>query len=220
MKKFFIYAFTIASLITTTQVNAQKGFSLNVKATPQFSFLANKDDNDNDNFKYKPTVNASFGIGAAYNFTRSVGVGVDVLYSLQGQRYKINDTREYNQKNEYVKVPVYFSYNLNATKKFALVGKLGPQLSFLTNSKLDDEDGNKIIGDTKDRYQSATFGAMTSIGAQYKLNRNLYLTGAFRFDADFTNAEDDQYPDYATGRAKTYNTTSGVELGLKYAFAK
>lgn len=220
MKKFFIAAFALGSLLTVNKVHAQQGFSLSVKATPQFTFLENKDDNNNNAYSRKATFNANFGIGGAYNFTKKIGVGADVLYSLQGQRYTINNGNELNQKNEYLKVPVYFSYNTDASKKVSFIGKLGPQVSFLTASKLDDKDGNEINGDTKDHYKSTTFGAMALAGAQYKLNPNLYLSTAIRFDYDFTNAEDNQYSGYVSGRANTYNMAAGLEVGLKYVFKK
>ena len=216
MKKIFMYAFGISTLIIVNTANAQKGFSVSVKATPQFSFLQNKDDNNNNNYSQKATFNTNFGIGGAYNFTDRIGVGADLLYSLQGQRYKLNNSGEFNQKNEYVKVPVYFSYNNDASKKIAFIGKLGPQVSFLTASKLDDKDGHGIIGDTKNRYKSVTFGAMALAGAQYKMMHNFYLSTALRFDTDFSNAEDDTYTGYIGGRAKTYNMTAGLEIGLKY----
>ena len=125
-------------------------------------------------------------------------------------------TSSFNQQNQYIKVPVYFSYNTDASKAVSFFGKVGPQVSFITNSKLNDNNGNKIIGDTKNRYKDVTFGGMVSAGAQYKLQSNLYLTTAVRFDYDFTNAENDTYAGYNSGRAKTYNSTLGLEVGLKY----
>ncbi len=172
MKKIFTYAFAIASLITT-KINAQKGFSVSMKAAPQFSFLQNKDDNNVYNYDQRATFNAGFGLGAGYNFTKNLGVGADALYSLQGQRYTLNNVKFY-QKNDYIKVPVYFSYNSDASKAVSFIGKVGPQVSFLTNSKLDDNNGNKINGDTKNRYKDVTFGGMVSAGAQYKLQSDLY----------------------------------------------
>ncbi len=214
MKKLFVFAFAIASLVTT-KINAQQGFSVSVKAAPQFSFLQNKDDNNASNYGQKATFNAGFGVGAGYNFTNHFGVGADALYSLQGQRYTLNNVK-YNQKNEYIKVPLYFGYNTDASKAISFIGKVGPQVSFITNSKLDDNNGNKINGNTKNHYKDETFGGMASAGIQYKLQSNLYLTTAARFDYDFTNAEDDAYAGYTPGRAKTYNSTLGLEIGLKY----
>src|ERR1700730_16634417 len=114
MKRIFTSALLIAGL-AVSKANAQQGFSLSIKGTPQFSFLQNKDDNNNINYSRKATFNASFGLGADYGFNNHFGVGIDALYSLQGQRYNLNNI-EYNQKVDYLKVPVYFTYNSDASK--------------------------------------------------------------------------------------------------------
>lgn len=215
MKKFFIYAITFSVLIITNSANAQQGFSVSVKGTPQFSFQQNSDDNNNNSYSRKATFNTNFGIGAGYNFTKYLGVGIDALYSLQGQKYTLNNT-EYNQKINYIKVPVYFTYNTDASKIVSFIGKVGPQVSFLTDAKLTDKNSGKTLDDTKDRYETATFGGAAVAGAQFKVQPQLYITAAARFDYDFTNAEDKNYVSYTPGRAKTYNSTAGLEVGLKY----
>jgi hypothetical protein len=215
MNRSFLAALSIAALTMSNDVNAQQGFSISIKSNPQFSFLHNKDDNDISMLDRKATFNSSFGLGAGYNFTKRLGVGMDVLYSLQGQRYNVNGF-EIKQKVNYVKVPVYFSYNGDQTKNVSFIGKIGPQISILTHSKLRDKNGDNINMDTKDRYNDFTFGGMAAAGAQFKLNKKLFLTTAARFDYDFTDAEDDSYRFYTSGRAKTYNMTTGLEVGLKY----
>ncbi len=57
---------------------------------------------------------------------------------------------------------------------------------------------------------------LAAAGAQFKLQPKVYITTAVRFDYDFTNAEDKDYPGYTAGRSKTYNSTAGLEVGLKY----
>lgn len=216
MKKFFIYALALTGLINiTNKAQAQQGFSVSVKAAPQFSFLQNKDDNDNNSYSRKATFNTNFGVGVGYNFNKYLGVGADALYSLQGQKYTLNNT-EYNQKVNYVKVPVYFTYNSDASKIVSFIGKVGPQVSFLTDAKLTNRNSGKTLDDTKDRYKTTAFGGVALAGAQFKLQPDLYLTTAVRFDYDFTNAEDKNYSYYNTGRAKTYNSTAGLEVGFKY----
>jgi Outer membrane protein beta-barrel domain len=215
MKKILLAAFVFAAFTVSKKANAQQGFSVSVKATPQFSFLQNKDDRDNSSIQQKTTVNANFGIGAGYNFTPKLGIGLDVLYSLQGQRSEIIG-KEINQRVHYVKIPAYFVYNNNPSKPVSFVGKIGPQVSILTGSKLTDDNGNTLKSNTKDLYNNITFGGMLAAGAQFKLNRKLFLTTMARFDYDFTNAEDDSFPYYPAGRDKTYNMTTGLELGLKY----
>jgi hypothetical protein len=95
-------------------------------------------------------------------------------------------------------------------------GKIGPQVSFLSTSKLTDNDGKDLADDTNDHYEKATFGGAAEAGIQIKLQRDLFLTTGVRFDVDFTNAEDKDFTSYPAGRAKTYNMTSGLEVGLKY----
>lgn len=215
MKKFFISALVITGLAINNKADAQQGFSVNVKAAPQFSFLQNKDDNNNSNYNNKATINVSVGAGAEYGFSKHLGVGFDALLSFQGQRYTLNNI-EFNQKVNYVKLPVYFTYNSDASKQVSFIGKIGPQLSFVSDANFADKDGNKILDDTKNRYKTTTFGGAAVAGAQYKLGKQTYLSTAIRFDYDFTNAEDDSYPGYAFGRAKTYNSTVGLEVGVKY----
>ncbi len=217
MKKILMSAMTIALLTGgASAVMAQQGFSVSVKATPQFSFLQNNDDNDNSVLKKKATFNTNFGVGAGYNFTDNIGVGLDVLYSLQGEKSEVLG-REINQKLEYVKVPVYFSYNTDPSKTVSLFGKIGPQVSFLTNAKISGGEHTGSV-ENKDRFEKATFGAMANAGVQFKLSQNIFLQTGLQFDYDFTNAEDKDYIGYIPGRANTYNMTAGVQVGLKYRF--
>jgi hypothetical protein len=89
-------------------------------------------------------------------------------------------------------------------------------VSLLTTSKLTKDDGKDLVGDTNDRYEKATFGGAAEAGIQLRMDRNLFLTAGVKFDVDFTNAEDKDYTSYPSGRAETYNMTSGLEVGFKY----
>ncbi len=215
MKKFTITALLIAGLVNINNANAQKGFSVSIKATPQFSFLQNEDERNNSTYEKKATINAAFGAGVEYGFNNYLGLGADVLYSLQGQRYKLNGI-VYNQKVNYIKVPLFLTYVSNFSSPISFLGKIGPQVSFVSNANFANKDGDKIIRDTKDRYKTTTFGAAALAGVQYKLGKQTFISTAVRFDYDFANAEDDAYADYTIGRAKTYNSTIGLEVGLKY----
>ena len=51
----------------------------------------NNDDQTNAQFKYLNTLSGSFGITSHYFFSNGFGAGINVLYSSQGQRYKLNE---------------------------------------------------------------------------------------------------------------------------------
>lgn len=218
MKKILFSTALLLSLAALNQASAQKGFSLSVKGIPQFSWLQNSNDNDNSSFSRKTTFNASFGIGGAYNFDNHYGIGVDVLYSLQGQKYDVQN-KEYRQQLDYLKIPVLFLYNTDPSKTVSFIAKVGPQLSIRTSAKLKDGDGNELL-DNKDAYKSVTFGGVAAAGVQFRLNSTLYLTTAARYDYDFTNAENKDIAGYPAGRADTHNMTAGLEVGLKYLIGK
>lgn len=215
MRSVYLLALVVASLINSKQAAGQKGWSLSVVSTPQFSFLNNSDDRDSSKIDQRATFRVNFGAGVAYHFTSNAGIGLDVLYSLQGQRYKISG-KETNQKQAYLKIPLYFVYTSNASQSVSFIGKIGPQLSILTNSKLTDGMDNDINSDTEDWYKEVTVGGMIGGGTQFRLNSSLFLTTIARFDYDFTNAEDDGSKHWPKGRAETHNITTGLEIGLKF----
>ena len=215
MKNIFTYVFLIPSLLSVLNVHAQKGLSLNLKASPQFSFLFNENNEHNKKYDRKATFRAGFGLGAEYGFNTHMGVGLDVYYSLQGQRYKF-DNKEYNQRLDYIKIPILFTYQSNVLKPVSLIGRVGPQLSILTAAQLKDDEGLNLPGGSESRFESTTFGGVAAVGAQFKLNRRSYLTSSVRFDYDFTNAEDDTYPGYNQAREKTHSSTLGLEVGFRY----
>lgn len=212
MKKSILSVIAIAVLASVNTLNAQDKWSVSVKGSPALSWLHNSDDKDLPGFDNKTKFSGNFGVGVEYALSQHFGLGLDALYSLQGRKFKQSNT-EYNQKNSYIKIPLYASYRTPLSNSVAFVGKLGPQLSILTNSDL--KAGN-VKTDTKDRYKDVTFGGMANAGVEFALSKTLALGTGIRFDYDFTNAEDKDYVNYPANRAKSHNSTLGLEIGLKY----
>jgi hypothetical protein len=69
---------------------AQEGaFRIGAVLLPQNTWLLNQDDSDaGPELDYEVTWGFAGGISASYNFNDYLGVGLDVLYSNQGQKYK------------------------------------------------------------------------------------------------------------------------------------
>lgn len=219
MKKTIIMSlFAVAATVSiATTANAQEGFYLGAQATQQFSGMYNQDDVDNTNFDYKITPGQTFGLSGGYNFNKHMGVAAEAIFSMEGQKFELNKTT-FRRKLNYVKVPVLFTYNTDAGKKVMFTAKLGPQAGILTNAKLNDADGNTLVKDTKDSYETVTFGGVVGAGARVSLAKNLYLDAGLKLDANFINNEVASYNESNIARAKTYNTNAGVEVGIKYFF--
>ncbi len=69
---------------------AQEGaFRIGAVLLPQNTWLLNQDDSDaGPELDYEVTWGFAGGSSASYNFNGYLGVGLDVLYSNQGQKYK------------------------------------------------------------------------------------------------------------------------------------
>ncbi len=207
----------VAAIGTANNANAQEGFYIGAQATQQFSGMYNQDDVDNENFDYKITPGQSFGLSGGYNFNKHMGVAAEAIFSMEGQKYELNKTT-FRRKLNYVKVPVLFTYNTDASKKVMFTAKLGPQVGLLTSAKLNDADGNTLLKDTKDSYETFTFGGMLGASARVNLAKNLYLDAGLKLDANFINNEVETVNESNIARAQTYNTNAGIEVGIKYFF--
>jgi opacity protein-like surface antigen len=216
MKKITFYFLTIAGMVLSSQLSAQQGWHVTVKAIPHASWIPNKSDKDNSDFESKTLFGAAFGVGAGYNFTSRTGVDLEVLYSKQGNKYRQGGA-EFVHRTSYVKVPVTFNYLFNPGGKVGFVGKIGPQLSIGTEANLKRE-GKSIDDDTKECISDVAFGAVAGLGGQVALNSHWMIQAGVRYDYDFTNAENEDHPHHPKSRKKSHNSTLGVEVGLRYAF--
>ena len=215
MKKLIVAALAVIVFGTINETKAQQGFSISVKGTPSATWMNNKNDRDNKIADFNPLFGTSFGVGAGYNFNQNIGVETDVLYSLQGRRYEIAGI-ENNQRVNYIKVAPMFTYTIPTRGFVSFVGKVGPQLSILTDSKITNDDGDAIHKNMNDRYKDVTFGGVANLGVQFRLANKVFLTTGLRYDLDFTNAENKNHSEYTSGRKTTTNSTAGLEVGLKY----
>lgn len=212
-------------------VTAQQSMLIGVEGTPQMSWLYNEDDRDNKAYKEVNTLNGSFGVSWQFNFTNMLGIGVNGLYSYQGQRYELNGV-ERVKKIEYVKIPVMFVYTSDINSDIMFIGKIGPQLGLITQARFTDKEGDDIIIDHKSAYEDFDISGVISAGIGFKLGENFILDASLRGDCGFTDAEDKDYklninnPTVAvngngsestiSNRAMTSNATAGVTVGIRY----
>src|SRR5690349_21458924 len=136
MKRFFLKSGLVLTAIiaSAAMVRAQQGFMIGVQATPQVSWLMNPDDNANPRFDNSAAANCSFGISSQYGITPNHAIGLNLLYSYQGQRFALNGAERYKMV-EYVKIPLLYIYTGGITKSLKFIGKIGPQLDLLTRAR-------------------------------------------------------------------------------------
>ncbi len=150
MKNFFTLLFLF--LFSQQYVNAQKGLSLQFITLPGASFgdayQVPVDLNTYPNYKFTSMGKAfTFGIEAgadlSYFFDDKMGIGLDVLYTKQGQNY--NDyawelsnlpvTVHREVSLNYFKIPIRFNYVYSPELKTSFILSAGFYMGFLTSYK-------------------------------------------------------------------------------------
>ncbi|MGQ9863297.1 MAG: porin family protein [Bacteroidia bacterium] len=190
-----------------------QSFRIGIVGQPQSTWLLNKDDSDaGPELDYKSTVGMLVGASLAYNFTDYLGVGLDILYGREGQKYqgKPNGTTLTAQtKLGYLKFPLLFRAGSDPDAPVQFSFFVGPQLSLLLSNEdvltlRDDSLGLTLNVTIKGKtasallfseeltekpYKSVTFGVVTGIGAAFKLTDELSLSANFRVDYTFGDIE-------------------------------
>lgn len=214
------YRIVLAAALLAGGAWAQEGsFKIGIVGLPQSTWLLNQDDSDaGPNLDYVTTWGFAGGLTAAYNFTDYLGVGLDVLYSSQGQKYKgtvsgIDWTAQ--TRLNYLKLPLLFRFNSDPNSPVQFSFFVGPQLNYLLSYKDRLEGkagptttvlevsgteyvstitgGNLSFTDEEEltdyAYKRLSFGAALGLGVGFQLTDELQLTLHFRGDYAFGDAE-------------------------------
>lgn len=229
MKKLVLIAAAIVFMLPA--VFAQKGLHAGLKVTPISTWMFNSDDSDEAGaFDYVSTFGYTVGGSFNYHFTDGFGLGADVLYSNQGQKFE-SFGQDYKKSLKYLKVPVLLHFNTNSDAVAYFQGQLGVQFGFLTSATALDGDGEEILvlGEPvlpKDAFKSMNLGFVFGFGAGFNVHENFKIHVGLRLDGAFADAEDKDYtvagaPFWnafpgGADRGVTRNVTGGVELGFIY----
>lgn len=223
-----IAIFMASFLFPYGNIWAQEGLQLGVEGTPHFSWLYNQDDWDSNEYNTFGTLNGNVGVSSHYGFTENVGLGLNVLYSFQGQRYEWRNLELY-KKLQYLKIPLTLDLSFPMGMYSSFYVKIGPQLDILMNARIDESDGDEFVDDQMSAYMDAELSGVLSFGTAFELTDRVSFDIGVRGDAGLTNAEDEDYklnihnprdmvfPSPANGsRAMTSNMTLGLTFGLRY----
>lgn len=209
--------------VLTTGALAQQGLHLGIKGAPQSTWMFNGDDMDDPDWLFQNTLRASFGASFAYFFSDKVGLGIDLLYSAQGQKFEYDfngvDVNAFTNLS-YFKIPILFHYHSNSESTALFYLNAGPQISLLMSGQTTV--AVPFLGDqtvtNSDNYESLNLGAVLAMGAGFNLTDFLMLTAGLRLDFAFSDAEDKSFGFYSldSDRRPNHNATAGFEIGLRY----
>ncbi len=226
---------TLATMVfwgLTNCISAQYGYQLGIEGSPQLSWLLNKDDINSRRFNPESTINGSFGFMYEYELTKNTGIGVDAIYSMQGQYYQFLSMDFYKKVN-YYKIPVMFCYTPQIGPGLRAIAKVGPQLGILSSAELLNREGKAIVKDQRTAYSSTDFGFVAMAGFGFGITSQLYADLLLRYDYSVTNAESPGYnsnvnnpsppvlPNTIVGpatRAGSHNRTIGISVLLRYCY--
>jgi len=218
MKKTILFSLiTVTTVLTVITAKAQQGLYMGAASARQLSVMFNSTDVDKPTADYQSRLGKTIGINGGYNFSNSMGIGVEVNYSRAKQRYTNNST-EFTHEYRYLKIPVMFTYNTNPDKMFIFTAKAGPQLGILLRSKIKDATADVANGSNMDQYKKLTFGMAAGAGVRMRMSSHMYLDAGLHADGTFSNTEDKKYKSYVAGRSKTHDLNGGIEVGVKYFF--
>lgn len=242
--------FFLACLLCTLFSGAafgQKGLKLGLIALPQTTWMLNSDDQAAplDQFTYKTTFGMAAGPTFGYNFGENVGFRMNLLYSVQGQRYENKNSEgdwvEHTRRLHYLKAPIMVGFNTGGSySKVMFSMYAGFQASMLTHARYYNDDQSytpdeTLYGNVTDypstyrQYSLIDYGPVADIGLDIKLTYNVQANLRIRGDYGLNDAErknatyklteygiPTSQPIYSQDRPATTNITGGIAVGLTY----
>ncbi|AQG79957.1 hypothetical protein AWR27_11845 [Spirosoma montaniterrae] len=148
---------TFLFTVSVSAASAQQRFS----AGPRLGLNLSNYWGNSDGMSMKPGLAA--GVGLMYSSLNHFGLGVDVLYSQRGARYRGNNL-EFTQRVNYLEIPVVAKYFLTLNGNFRPNVYIGPSLGVRLNAKRVNGEylqgsGPVINGDNNNDFNSLDLGA-------------------------------------------------------------
>jgi len=172
----------------------------------------------NQNFSVNGFPSASSRIGfhiggfVEVKISDKFAIQPELLYSTQGSKFNmtVNDSgTDYNTENvfklAYLNIPVMFKYY--AAEKFSL--EAGPQIGFLTSSKLDvSVVGKTVSQNAKDLFESVDFGL--NLGAGYDFTKK--ISAGVRYNFGLANVAKTEKGDDSNIKNRVFSASLGYRF--------
>ncbi|MFB6306975.1 MAG: outer membrane beta-barrel protein [Flavobacteriales bacterium] len=236
---------TLAMIVTPYLVKAQEGINFGAKYGYQNTWMLNKEDSDEGTeLDYAKTFGSTYGLSMGYHFNETSGLKMDLLISKQGQKYdhyKDSSIAYQSERSvDYIKIPLYFSFNSDADNTVMFSAELGFYYSILNGSEVMVEDENvenpmkyslrsqgisyknSDSEDWEDVYSSSNFGGLIGFGVAFNIADHIRGFTKIRLEFAFNDAEEDQKAfDIQSNDTRrkdeiTNQAVGGVQAGVRY----
>lgn len=164
------------------------------------------------NTKFK--VGGDAGLAMVYSAAEHFGIGLDVLYSLEGMKQDgpdpldVTHTITYNLNLNYIRVPLkaiyFFNQYGNSVRPKIFVG---PSFGFLTTAKV--KSGSYPQTDVKDNAKSTDVGIIGGVGSNFRLAPKTWLNLDLSYTQGLTNT-------YVSGTEDHKNMHAFLNVGVNF----
>lgn len=131
------------------------------------------------------------GLYVMYSDVNHFGISGDVLFSQKGGRYDFNGN-VYNQRLNYIDIPVVARYFLNLKGKVRPNLFLGGNAAFLLDAKQKDRSVNGAsqpdINNTR-AFSAVEFGLVAGLGFNFKVAQGRWVQTDFRYQQGLTSIQ-------------------------------
>lgn len=154
---------------------------------------------------FKPGFSA--GITTMYSAREHFGVGLDLLYSLEGGRFESSDvTTDINL--QYFRVPLKFAYFFgDLDQNFRPKIAIGPTFGWLIdgNGTVETDAGTTDV-DISNQFEVFDIGMNANLGFNLKLRERMWLNADIIYNHGFYDITADE----------NYNSNLGIRAGLAF----
>lgn len=167
--------------------------------------IANTVSSRNSDFSTDTKVGANFGLFVDIPIIYPLSFQPEILYSQKG--YRANTAYgDFAQRANFIDVPILAKIKL--APAFNVL--VGPQVSFLMNTRNTYYDGFNVIYQEKYNYNGDKTFVGGVLGVSFDLNRNVDLHGRYNIDFQENN------PNGSSGTPAFRNQVWQVGLGFKF----
>lgn len=189
MKKIIL---TVAAVFAFGFANAQKRDKGTIELIPEIGYSSSAYYGE-DNFDNSTLSAVSFGLAGDYFFNNTWSLRSGLLFQTMGADFG----RGYEQKLNYLTIPVNANWHFGSTKKWNL--NFGPSIGFLTGADANGRDIKNLVESTQ-------------IGLNYGIGYKIEVSEKFSILVDFQGMTGLSKID-ATGDTRLKNASSTFNVG-------